>query len=367
MAVHDRRDHGVQPFRGPPSSRLRQSKQDASAVPGGEDHINRGADHERNPTAVRDLEQVGYEKGEIDQEEYAGDTGNARHPPAPPPPRDRDQEDRRDRHRARHRKAVRCRQPNGRAEADHERKAREHQQPVERGHVDLAHRRRGGVHHAQAWAELEPDRLIGHGEDGRDQRLRCDDRGDRRERHQRIERPRRGRTEEGILTRRGVREQHGAFSEVAEEQAGEDQREPGEADRPLSEVAHVGVERLGSREAEHDRAEDGDAAPAVQREESNRITRIDRGENRRIARDTPYTDRRDDHEPEREHRSEDAADAPGADGLQREQPDQNRDGERHDVGLESERRHRQSFDGAQHGDCGRDDAVAVEQRRSGDA
>ena len=44
----------------------------------------------------------------------------------------------------------------------------------------------------------------------------------------------------------GVEQQQRALAEVVEQQRRQHQREPGEADRPLAEVAHVGVERLAA-------------------------------------------------------------------------------------------------------------------------
>ena len=53
--------------------------------------------------------------------------------------------------------------------------------------------------------------------------------------------------------------------------------------------------------------------------------------------------------------------------LDREDADQKPHGERDDVRIEHRRRDRQPFDGAEHGDRGRDHPVAIEQRGAEDA
>ena len=74
-----------------------------------------------------------------------------------------------------------------------------------------------------------------------------------------------------------------------------------------------------------------------------------------------------DHEPQHHDRAEHSTDARRAAPLHDEQADQHRQRERHDVRLELRRGDLETFDRAQHRDRRRDDAVAVEERRTEDA
>ena len=96
-------------------------------------------------------------------------------------------------------------------------------------------------------------------------------------RDQRKERPRRRQQEERLLRRLRVGHQQRALAEVVQQQRRQHEREPGDPDRPLAEVPHVRVERLAAGDDEEDRAEDGEAVPAVLAEERDRVTRVDRG------------------------------------------------------------------------------------------
>ena len=66
-------------------------------------------------------------------------------------------------------------------------------------------------------------------------------------------------------------------------------------------------------------------------------------------------------EPDQRDRAEPAADARGAEALHGEQGDQHADGDGQHHRVQRRRRHLEALDGAQHGDGGREQAVAVEQ------
>ena len=68
---------------------------------------------------------------------------------------------------------------------------------------------------------------------------------------------------ERIGDRGRIGEQQRALAEVVEQQPGQDEAEPGEPDRQAAEMAHVGVERLGAGDREHDRAERDERRPLV--------------------------------------------------------------------------------------------------------
>jgi hypothetical protein len=50
---------------------------------------------------------------------------------------------------------------------------------------------------------------------------------------------------EGVLERGGIAEDQSTLAKVVEDEAGQNETKPGEADRSAAEVAHVGVECLG--------------------------------------------------------------------------------------------------------------------------
>ena len=82
-----------------------------------------------------------------------------------------------------------------------------------------------------------------------------------------MQRPGRRQQEERLFGRLRIGQQQRALAEVVEQQRRQHQREPGDADRPLAEVAHVGVQRLAAGDHQEHRAEHREAVPAVLAEE----------------------------------------------------------------------------------------------------
>ena len=213
----------------------------------------------------------------------------------------------------------------------------------------------------------ELDALLREGERPRDERLRRDDGGrggDHEERH--LER-RRGEQIERIARRGRIAEQQRALAEVVQEQRGKHDAEPGDADGPLAEVPHVGVERLTAGDAEHDGAEGEKAGEAVRREERDAVPRVERREHLRRLRDGPRAERGDRDEPGEHQRAERRPHARRPEALHHEQREEDDHGDRHDEVAERRGAHLQPFHGAEHGDRRRDDAVAVEQRGAEEA
>ena len=89
--------------------------------------------------------------------------------------------------------------------------------------------------------------------------------------------------EERLLRGVAVDQQQRALAEVVQQQRRQHQREPRDADRPLAEVPHVGVQRFAAGDREEHGAEHGEAVPAVRVEEPNGVTRIDRRRARSAA------------------------------------------------------------------------------------
>ena len=180
-------------------------------------------------------------------------------------------------------------------------------------------------------------------------------------------RPGRRQKEKGLFRGGAVDQQQRALTEVVEQEGGQDQREPRQTNRPLSEVAHIGVQRLAAGDRQKHRAQHREAVQPVRLEEDEGVDRVDRGEDDRLPDDPGHTEGRDRDEPQHHHRTKQPADQMRAVLLDREDPDQNRHGDRHDVRIEQRRGDLQSLDGAEHGNRRRDHAVAIEQRRAENA
>ena len=67
---------------------------------------------------------------------------------------------------------------------------------------------------------------------------------------------------ERVFKRRGIAQDQGTLAEIVEHEAGQDEAEPCHPDRHLPEMAHVGVERFGPGDGEHDRTQGHKRLPA---------------------------------------------------------------------------------------------------------
>ena len=117
----------------------------------------------------------------------------------------------------------------------------------------------------------------------------------------------------------GSDEDQRALAEVVEDQRGEDEREPALADRVRAEVAHVGVERLGAGDREHDAAERDERLVAVVEQELGAVVGRERAEDLRVLERADQAAEREHAEPDDHDRPEEAADRAGAEALGEEQ------------------------------------------------
>jgi hypothetical protein len=136
---------------------------------------------------------------------------------------------------------------------------------------------------------------------------------------------------------------------------------PRPLDRRPAEVAHVRVQRLGSRDREHHPAEGEESRQAVLEEEPDPVRRRQRAEDARVVGDAVDAERREDDEPDEHHRTEQLADRPGPASLQHEQHDQDRCRDRNDEVIQRRLHNLETLDGRQDRDRGRDHRVAEEQ------
>ncbi len=154
--------------------------------------------------------------------------------------------------------------------------------------------------------------------------------------------------------------------EIVEKQRREDHEPPRPHDRQPAEVAQIRVERLGAGHREHDRADDRPRRPAARDEQHRAVSRVECREHRRHAHHFDRAHRAQHEEPEQHHRPEDAAEAAGPEPLHEEEPREDRDRDRHRQSRPRRIERAEPFDCAEHGDRGRDRAVAEEQRRPED-
>ena len=331
-------------------------------LPRRHDRVDEEGDDERDPSAVPDLHDVRPEEGEVDDEERDRDRERHGLRDLPGLAGVDVEEDRRDPHRRRHRDAVGCRERAGALEREDEPDAGDGEGPVDRRQVDLPDLLLGRVGDLQARHVAELDRLPRQREGPRDDGLGGDHGGRRREEDEGEEAPLRREAEQRVGRRRRVRQEERPLPEVVEEERGEDEGEPADADRPGPEVPHVGVERLASRDDEEDRAEQQEADDAVVGEEADGVRRVDGGEDPRRVEDVRDAEHREDDEPDEHHRPEDRADARRPLLLDQEEDDEDDDDDRLDVGLERRRDDLEPLDGGEDRDGRRDDAVAVQER-----
>ena len=127
---------------------------------------------------------------------------------------------------------------------------------------------------------------------------------------------------------------------------------------------HVGVQRLGARDARVTAPSATKAAGLVRIDEATAWSGDSATSTLGLPHDLAHAEHDQDGEPEQHDRPEQTADAAGAEVLHGEQADQHDHGDRQDERLEGGRGDLQALDRAQHRDGGCEQAVAVEQRRA---
>ena len=161
----------------------------AAAGPGPHDDEHGAAEHQRHPSAVQHLVEVGDEEPDVDGQESADERKRAPERPAPELPDDEEGERRRRHHGAGDRDAVGVRELVRRAEEQHQRQHAEQQHAVDPRYEDLSLLGRGGVHDLEPRQQAELDRLAGERVGAGDDRLAGDHRRGRRQKDQRHRAP----------------------------------------------------------------------------------------------------------------------------------------------------------------------------------
>ena len=334
----------------------------AAAPPRGHDGEDGAAEDEREPAALEELQRARRHQHRVDDEEEPGRRQRQRQRIAPAVAHDEEGEQRGDEHRHGHGDAVRRRKRRRVAEAEHRQQHGEHHEPVDERDVDLAGFLLGGVQHAHARQQPELDRLLGERERARDDGLRGDHRSERGEHDHWHQQRAREQAEERVLECARIADEQGALAHVVERQRRQHESVPGETDRLLAEVAHVGIERLGAGQRQHDRPHHHEQVPAAHAQEFEGTQRVEGREDRRMLRDLHCAGDREHREPDDDDRTEQLADGGRSIALAEEEADDHGHRDRQHVGLERRRDRLQPFHRAEHRDRRRDDAVAVEER-----
>ncbi len=240
----------------------------ASPLPGRHQQEDHRRNEQGDPAAVADLQHVRAEEQQVHPQEQAGHDRGAGEAPAPHFTAHHVEHQRRNEHQRRQGHAVRAGDVARGAEREHQGAGERHEAPVDSGHVDLADLAGRRVLDSQPRAVAELHRLARQGERTGDHRLRRDDRGGRRERDQRVQRPARCEVIERVHRGGGVAQQQGPLPEVIEQQAREGDPEPRHLNRPVAEVAEVRVQGLTARDHEEDGAQHHEAAVYILGEEA---------------------------------------------------------------------------------------------------
>jgi hypothetical protein len=132
-------------------------------------------------------------------------------------------------------------------------------------------------------------------------------------------------------------------------------------------VAHVGIERLRPGQRKEHAAHDRESDERIGEHETRRLPRTERFENFGRCPDIDGAEQSDGDEPGDHDRAKQPADARGSPVLYHEQPDQDYEGQRQNEFFQVRRDELESLHRREHGNGRRDDAVAIEQRRSHDA
>jgi hypothetical protein len=103
--------------------------------------------------------------------------------------------------------------------------------------------------------------------------------------HRHDEKVRNQREERRVADGAGICQRVGALSEIVHDQRRKDGEEPRNGDRPAAEVREVRVERFSSGDAQHDGAEDQQAARTVVHQKRDAVRGQQRAQNLRVADD----------------------------------------------------------------------------------
>ena len=280
------------------------------------------ANHQREPPALEQLEQVGCKERQIHHKEAARGSQAQSQRVAPAVADHKERERGGDQHVQRHGNAVGRRQVAGRAEHHHRQHNGHEQAPVHQRHVDLPGVAHAGVLNVQARQIAELDDLLGDTEGARDQGLRSDHGGKRGQPDQRNQRPVGRHHEKRVLDGLRLGQQERALTEIIERERRHRHTKPRQANGSFAKVAQVGIQGFRTRHAQHDSAQNDEAGAGLVPHEHQRVVRAHRPQNFGVPVDVKHAQHRQGHEPHQRDGPKKLADAACAPLLHRKKAKQ---------------------------------------------
>jgi hypothetical protein len=159
----------------------------------------------------------------------------------------------------------------------------------------------------------------------------------------------------------GPSDQKSTLPEVVQDQGREHQADPRQPNRTSSEVSHVRIECLRSRNYEKDGAQDHKPVHLVHQKEFEAVPGENGNQHLRIAKDLEKPQQGENAEPHEEYRPEEAAHPGRPTVLQEKEARKDGDGHGNHVGPEQGGDDPDSLNGAKHRDGRSDHAVPIEQ------
>ena len=173
------------------------------------------------------------------------------------------------------------------------------------------------------WRVAELHALLRQRVGARDQCLRRDHGGDRRDDDQRPEHSARCQKEERIGRRRRVAQNERSLAEIVHEQRRENESKPGESNRSLAEMTHVCIQRLGASDGQYHGAKDEESDLAIDDEKLNPVPRIQCQQDARLMRDLHRAEDSNGEKPEQHHWPKSFSDARRPEALKHKQREKN--------------------------------------------
>ena len=188
-----------------------------ASPPSGQRGEGRHGDDDGEPAALQQLDGVGGEEGDVDQQQGAEQRERQPRVPVPGENRHERHQDGIDHHRPGHRDAIgRC-QIAGGLEMQYQRHDRDVERPIGQRHIDLSGLHMRGMDDPHPGQVTELNGLPGDRKGTRNHRLRGDHRRRRGQQYHRDQRPTGRQQVEGILDRFGMFEQQSALSVVIQD------------------------------------------------------------------------------------------------------------------------------------------------------
>ena len=329
--------------------------------PGDHDDEKEDGDAHRKPTAVKELEQVGAEIGKIEAEEHAGKQQGLPQRPTPDVAGDVKVDQRTDAHGAGHRNTIGCGQIARFFEGQRQTQAADHHHGVDPGHVDLALGFARSVDDAQPGAVADLNGLLHQGKHAGDHGLGGNNRGDGGQGHHGIQEHPGHQPIKRMDGRLRIFQHEGGLPEIVEQEGGKDQNDPGEADGAAPEMAHVGIQSLTARDAEHHGAKHHDAVQVIDDKEIHGMARVQGRQNSRRPQYLHQAQGGQGEEPKDHDGAENLADALRSLALDEKEAQQDAAGNGQDKRLGRRGGHIQALHGREHGDDRGDQPFAAQE------